>query len=517
MKRYTQNYTFISTLLLVFSASVILHLWVTKAGIGIQGDASPYILTARSLKAGQGFYILDEPMAIWAPFYPMLLAFWGFLGATIEVTARYMHAVIYGLNSVLFAVLIYINTRRHIVATIIGALFFLSSGVILFIHSIAWSESSFLLFTFISCILLLSFINSGKSLFLILSSLALGAAIATRYAGISLLPPAVLITFFLLKKPLFKRIKAIAGMVTIALTPILIWTIRNQFVVGTLADRTPMYHPRSFSTIANSFVNVFHGFILSDPGSKYIRIAELLLIALIFLFITYKVFTHRITLVESEPISFAFSIFGILFSVSYLFVLLITIYLLDAAVPVDSRLLIPVLVFLALTAFTLVYLFTRVIKKPVIWPIFLLFVVFSIRINTPSTFLQAKEMHTNGIGFNSYSWQDSSLMTFLRSEQPTSKIYSNGYNVIPVLTNIDAFTIPQLFSNNTQIKNIHLEQEIKDMCLEVKKGNAVIIYMEGISKKNLPEEEQLLEKCELPVLTSMGDGTIYGYNLHGTP
>ena len=517
MKKPAIDYAFNSTLVLVFSAAVILHLWVTNAGIGIQGDASPYILTARSLRAGQGFYILDEPMAIWAPFYPILLALWSNLGTGIESAARYLHTIAYGLNAVLFMVIIYISTGRNLSASVVGAVFFLSSAVILFVHSIAWSESPFVLFVLISCILLQYFLRSGRIVYLILSSLSIGLAIATRYVGVSLLPPAVLITFFMLKKPLGYRIKAVAGMTAIAVTPILIWTIRNQLVVGSLADRALIYHPRNISTLVTSFVNVFHGFILSDLGSKHAKLAEFILIALILVFIAFVLFKHRKKLVESDPNGVGIVIFGILFTFSYIAVLLTTIFLLDAAVPVDNRLLFPVLVFIPLTVIPMVYLYSRTVKRPVIWIIFFACIIFSIRSNAPGLIAQARAMHSSGIGFNAYHWQNSALMSFLLAEKPTSKIYSNGYNVIPVLTGINAYTLPEKFFNNTLLDNLQFEQEMQALCQEVKSSKAVVIYIEEVSKKNLPEEEQLLELCSLPVLMSVGDGTIYGYNLHGIP
>lgn len=504
-------------LVLTFGLAVFVHLWVTKAGIGIQGDASPYILTARSLRDGQGFYILDKPMAIWAPLYPLLLAMVSYLGSTIESTARYMHALIYGMNSVLFVTLIYSNTRRNISAAVIGALFFLSSGAILFVHSIAWSESPFLLFILTSCIFLHHYCCSNRFRYLTFFSLSIGMAIAIRYVGVSLIPPAALIILFMLKRPLYFRIKAAAGMVAIAITPILIWTIRNQLVVGSLTDRTLVYHPRGIAVLVRSFADVFHGFILSDPGSTILQYSELVLIALILAVITIILIKNRKAIIESDNSSVITVMFGVLFMISYIAVLLITIIFLDAAVPVNNRLLFPVLVLAALTVIILVYLFSRVVSKRAIWSIFLLCVIFSIRSNAPSALKQAKNMHDNGIGFNSYHWQNSTLKSLLITKKPTSKIYSNGYNIIQILTGIKAYTLPEKYFNNTQFRNLNFEQEIQVMCQEVKSGKAAVIYVEQVSKKNLPEEEQLLEMCELPVLISTGDAIIYGYNLNGFP
>lgn len=103
------------------------------------------------------------------------------------------------------------------------------------------------------------------------------------------------------------------------------------------------------------------------------------------------------------------------------------------------------------------------------------------------------------------------------AEKPTSTIYSHGYNVIPILTGIKVYTLPEMYFNDTQLRNLDFEKEIQAMCNEINNGKAVVIYLEGVSKKNLPEEEQLLEMCEMSVLMSTGDGIIYGYNLNGLP
>jgi len=508
---------FIGILGLIFVSATFLHSWVTEPGIGFLGDAVPYMLTARSLTQGNGFYILDKPMTHWAPAYPLMLAIWSILGPSLRLAARSLHTLIFGINAVLFAVTIFISTRRNYAAMVTGALFFISSSSILFIHSVAWSESPFLLFALLSYFLFLSFFLNEKFIFLICSALVMGFAIATRYVGFALLPPVVFILFFMLKRSFLFKIKSILVTGITALIPISVWTIRNQLLVGSSADRSIVFHPRSIVSLSKSFITVFHNFILPDTGSNYLNAAEIFTIVLILFLIALSLFKNRTAIKADNPASFYIITLGMLFTISYIAILIVSIYFLDAAVPVDNRLLFPVLVFLSITVFSMVSEFARDMKKSSIFQLFGVCVILLIRLNAPYTILQAKEMHSSGIGYNSLEWQKSELMTFLKSENPTSKIYSDGYYLIPLLTKIKADTLPKKFSNNTLLENPDFDIEILEMCQEIREGNAVVIYVDIISKQNLLSESGLLTRCELPVMHNFRDGTIYGYNLHGTP
>ncbi|MCE5206960.1 MAG: phospholipid carrier-dependent glycosyltransferase, partial [Chloroflexi bacterium] len=187
--------------IIVFVIAIAINLWVTENGVGIHPDSTTYIGTAINILKGNGFYLRGEPMTHYPPLYPIILAISGSFNSNVADSARWLHALLYGVNVVLFGVSIYISTHRNLVAMILGFLIFLSSKAVLTIHSYAFSESPFLMFSLLAYLLFSLYISSNRWVYLILSSVSIGLALATRYVGLALFPPVIIVLFLFVKQP----------------------------------------------------------------------------------------------------------------------------------------------------------------------------------------------------------------------------------------------------------------------------------------------------------------------------
>ena len=274
----------ISILLIVMVTTFTLYYYATINGLGISPDSITYIDTASSLLEGKGFFVGKSPMTHYPPVYPIILAISGIFNPDIVRSAHVTHALIYFMNASLFGIIIFLSTSRNLLAMILGLLMFFSSKSILYIHSYAWSESPFIMFILISFLLLFLFLTRQRIIYLILASTSIGLAIATRYVGIALIPT-IIILILLINKPVITRIKWAFTSLIIILVPILSWIIRNFIVAQTATNRSIIFHPFSIEKI-KSLLLTLHGFFLPTSGLGIINVLELLLLSVIFSYMT---------------------------------------------------------------------------------------------------------------------------------------------------------------------------------------------------------------------------------------
>ena len=307
MKKSRTTIIFIFILILAFITAIVIHLWVTENGEGINPDSVSYIASANNILKGNGLFTRGVS-SHFPPIYPIILTIIGFFNSNIVDSARWLHAILFATNAILFGATIYLGTRRNLIAVVFGLLIFFSSKAVLSTHSYALSESPFLMFSLIAFLLLAFFISSQKWIFLILSAISLGFALATRYVGIALLPPAVIVLFLFIKRPVKYKVKTVISMVILALTPISIWIIRNLLITNSATNRKILFHPRSISSMGRAFVDVFHNFILPDSGSKYFKTFELILISVILIYMFFVLYKKQSVYNDSEWLSLSMMI-----------------------------------------------------------------------------------------------------------------------------------------------------------------------------------------------------------------
>jgi hypothetical protein len=137
-------------LLLAFvgACASMLMFWITARGPGVSTDSVVYIDTAKSLLAGEGFFVRGQPLTHFPSAYPLLLAVAGlYPNSDMLQVARWLHAFLFGANIVLIALAVRMCTEDSLLATGCAMLLFLSSEPVIWVHSMAWSEPPFITFT----------------------------------------------------------------------------------------------------------------------------------------------------------------------------------------------------------------------------------------------------------------------------------------------------------------------------------------------------------------------------------
>jgi hypothetical protein len=496
---------------LIGLTGIVLILWITPYGPGIQPDSIIYINGAKSLLAGKGFLDQGVPITHFPPLYSLFLAVIGLLEKNLVQTARILNVILFGINAALVALAVYLTTGRNFLTTTFAAFFFLASAPILEAHAWALSEPLFISFSLV-CILLLSVYVTRPGLpLLIASSLALGFAIITRYIGLAFLPATLVIVFVGRgDRQLRQRFRDTFIWAILACAPFIILSVINMLAAGSATDRSFVYHPVSeFHYLAEIFDNLSK-FIA--PISLPIWVWPAFLGLLAGLFIAQLEIFSKLHLrdINWRSTGIVMAMACLLFSASYLLFLFISLSFFDASTPVDARLFSPILVILIPGGFSAIWSVAQTLKKPMLWRFFLVFLVLSICIKTPDAIRSGASIRKNGLGYTSLPWRESASIAYVKSLAGEMKIYSNGADAIGFLTENQSLSIPKKKSPTTMKANPTYKKEIEAMCQEIMENGALLVYFNTIGRGYLPSQEEVESACPLSVLQRFADGTVYG-------
>jgi 4-amino-4-deoxy-L-arabinose transferase-like glycosyltransferase len=177
-------------LLIIAVAGPLLVKINTTFGLGMDPDSGLYIMGARNLLAGNGYSKFSgtdvfRPITIEPPVYSGVLAFIGLAGLDAIRAARLLNILLIGLDLLLFAGLIYYETRNKLL-TILAELLFLFSTPLFLRYTWALTEPLFMTFLLGCFLLYYRFLRTHGTVWVV--ALGFGTAILylTRYAGIYL-------------------------------------------------------------------------------------------------------------------------------------------------------------------------------------------------------------------------------------------------------------------------------------------------------------------------------------------
>jgi 4-amino-4-deoxy-L-arabinose transferase-like glycosyltransferase len=492
----------------------ILILWITAYGPGVSPDSSIYVETATSILAGNGFFSEGRPMTHFPPVYPLLLSLVGhFYHHDMLQAARLIGAFLFGVNVVLIGIAVHMCTRRDFLATMCGIFIFLFSAAAISTHSMAWSEPLFIT-VLLAAFILLSLHIANPSLFLLLAaSLAFGLATATRYVGVTTLPPMIFGLVLLGNRPMRHRIKDAAIGIVVAGIPLCAWMIRNVVIAQESTDRSFVFHPIGWGHAKALFFTLY-GFVFPVSISTWTKAIHLVVVTVI-MFSSIAIL-HRKNYIRRNVNSFriVFPSLSIMFALTYISFVLVSISFFDANTPLDARILLPVFIFLTITVVSVAWSLSQALDKRIIWWSFILLVFLSIAINGDRAVLEAVDIHRNGRGYTSRYWRNSKVISQLTFVRETGKIYSNGADVVRFWTKRKTVDIPNKTFASTRKSNQGYEEQLQLMCRECIEGKAIVVYLNGITWRwYLPTFKELESKCNMPVLWRSDDGVIYGRHL----
>ena len=480
-------------LCLIAVIGVVLVLRATPNGLGLSDDSIAYIAGARSMAAGDGYreawLASNQPVTHFPPAFSSVLAFFGLFGADPLRAARWVNALLFGLNAALLGILGWRMTPS-LTSGVVLATLFVVSGEMFSIHAVAMSEPLFIFLSLLAFWMFdLYFERHHHWLWMIACGTFVGMAYLTRYAGLALV--ATFVAALLILHTTWRKRLTSTGIFLASFIPwALGWSIRNGLIAGNATNRAFAWHPLTSENIGPGLrvfselfipIESLRRVIFRQPGVIEGLIFLVLGGVLVWVIVTaWKYLSHpqqeRTGKEAREVLSFTTG----LFIFAYLASIVASMLMFDAATKFKLRILSPVLVSLLILAVVFgIWLRSR--RRDLV-------IVLALLVLGLSIYKQSITLNTwakSELGYASFQWYDSKAMDYLSALPDDVMIYTNEPGAVYLYTGRGCYVLPDQFDSATAIARTNFEKGVAVMQADIDQGKAVLALFdsgENVSK-----------------------------------
>lgn len=249
------------------------HILIRTSNYGpeLETDTWEYISVAENLTEGNGFKdFLHRNYIDGGPLYPMLVALFGLIGINPIDAGRFVNIIGFGLIILLIGGWLSRQVNFRFLA-VVGSVAIMTSYSLSRLSSTLMTDTLFTLFTLLALVQIQLFIESKDlpSSLLTLSALFTGLAIATRYAGISILLTGIISIFWKRRSPILQKLKCAVSYGSLSIIPIGIWMARSWLFEETFVryrnfDSSILDYLEEFSKL---FIS---GILVLSPGLDWL-------------------------------------------------------------------------------------------------------------------------------------------------------------------------------------------------------------------------------------------------------
>lgn len=508
-------------LLIALGGSVALFIGTAPWGIGGDTDSAHYIGGARNILTGYGYttYQDFEPITQWPPFFPLSLAVLGIFGLDPMDGARALQTILFGLNIFMVAVILKKFTQSTGIA-LAGAWFMLTSGSMLAIHSMAWSEPWFILLTFTSFFFLSRYLRTDSRPFLFYAAALMALACLDRYAGLALIAASVITLFSLHRRSFLIRLADCALFSFLVSFPLILWLLRNRLVAGDLTDRRLEFHLPS-SKYFPQLLDTLSSSILPLRFSKNLEYPLLILILTVFmilaiLVILKKARQHHEAKDSTVDEGFYFMISVTVFAVCNIVLELVHLIFMDIQTKADDR---HFSVFFVAGLFITAILLGQFLK---LYPharypkriIILFFILLGFSYSLSAT-KKLTHIYQQGSAYTNRLWKTSPTLIKVKTLPANALIYSNDPSIIYLNTHKSALRLPPKYRRkHSPHKELLVPNERFGSKLErVKKKliaqNGYVVLLNKPFQRHKVSVQDLEQHMSLVLIHHLSDGAIY--------
>jgi Dolichyl-phosphate-mannose-protein mannosyltransferase len=422
------------------AAAAILLVATRSWGLGVSYDSVVYVQASRSLSSIDLPQARDhggQPLYWWAPLYPVVLKLvgGGYSGA------RFLNAILLIIGSLLIGAVAWraIDARAGLIA---GALYAFSPAVFT-AHLDLLAEPLFLVLTTAS----LAALADRRP---VLAGVTAGAACLTRYSGLPLIAVGALVL----------RGKDRVRFLSTGLLPYLAWLARNELVADQTTGRLTRWHPPDWQALENGLRAVVR--FLVTPGelpSVPLRIVDpgrLVQIVAAATLLYAVVRSDR----RDPP---AILKIGLIYAGFYCAFLLLATSVFDAVVPIDERLLVPIVPTLIIAIAWLV--------RGIPVAAMILCCLFALAV-----LQQARTVSLYGRDYSGRIW---SAPQFDEVSLPPGRLYSNWPAAVAYFTGRSPDRLPRPTDAHTRDRNEDFGREMRDLARRVRDGDASLVILSG--------------------------------------
>ncbi len=466
---------------LLAAIGVALVLRATPEGLGLSDDSIAYVAGARSMLAGQGYreawLASDQPVTHFPPAFPGVLTFLGLFGLDPLRGARFLNALLFGLNIALAGILGWRVTRWLPAGIALGALMLLNDSL-LRVHTVAMSEPLFIFLSLLAFWMFDLYMERDEHwLWLIACGILSGMAYLTRYAGLALVAT-FLVALVVLHRTWRRRLGRAAIFLGSFLPWAAGWAIRNDVVAGNVANRSFVWHPITAANFDTALYNIsmfllpieaWRRELFKAPG--IFLVLTILILGAVLIWTLLKARTQWRAPDTAKPVIMPQGI-GFtngLYVFGYIASIFASMSFFDASTKFKDRILAPVYVSLLI----LLVLFGKWLwgrRRAAA-------IVLAVLVFAASAYGQAaamSELSRGAQGYASFQWYDSKSMVFLRSLPSSIRIYTNEPGAVYLYTRRGAYVLPDHFDPVTAEPRSGFQRGVTEMQADIQAGRAVL-------------------------------------------
>lgn len=490
--------------LAVPAVAVTLGLWlVTRLGPFLAPDSVFYLGVARSLSSGDGYLAPPgtQPIGNFPPVFPLVMAGLGALGVDPMTVVGWLNPALVGLLVLGVALVVY----RRFGSVLLGSGAGLAVAVnidLLVYGSSALSEPLFSILALAGLWAVAHHLEAPNrsAAWLVVGGTLMAASVLTRYVGV-----AACVTGAVTLARAGRRRPAAVFMV-VTLLPIALWIAwaggtNRPFVVHGLARRDLLIAGR---TVSRWFLPVTEQWLLR------VRIGLFLLTVLAAGW--FWLWRRGAARVSGPPLVLE-SVLAT-FAAVYMVALLTSRLFFDFSSRFDGRALVPLVPVLMVLTASLLARIRGVCRMPV-----------NLLVAGIGTFLvglqliQAVGWVDDGItdasverrGYSAAAWQRSRVVDLVEGLSPSTPVYSNGADVLYLLTGRRTRVLPANVDYLTGRPNALFGPEMRAMESNLRQRDGVVVYFSAVRARRriLPAEADLSGLLDLRPVTADEVGTLY--------
>lgn len=495
-------------------AGTLAILVMTRQGVGIDADSVAYVDLARHLRAGDGFSLSPglttmadphalRPTAHFPPLYPAVLALGEAAGLDAWTVARWLGALLAGASAGLLGAVVRDagappGRALVVVWLTVAALDWLR------VHAWALSEPLFLASLIVALGALARQLCAPTPRWLLAAAGAAALTALTRYTGLALLGAGTIALVAWAPRPPARRLRDAAVFLAVGGVPLAAWHVRGLLVGA--PGRPLAVHPITPGRLRQG-LDTASAWLLPETVAAEVRAAVLILVV-----VGLVLLWHRVP--HATPAQ-ALTRVVAAFAGCYAALLVATISLVYANVPLDHRLLVPLLVSALLVGWRLLDTAGpgTPVRRGLVAAALALAVLATVRAGVWVAVAEVDEL-----GYTSRVWRQSMLVDAVRRLPPDVLVVSNAPDALYVLTGRRAEFVPVRADPYTRAPRADYPAALAALDARLRAQRGAVVYFRWLRWRwYLAPERDLASALPLARLVDAGpEGALYA-RLTGSP
>ena len=473
--------------------SIAIFLLNTRHGIGILPDSVAYM----QIGVARHF----------APFYTWVLQAVAASGIDIVAGAKVLGLVLVGLNTFLTWQLI-LEATGSIRYAAAGTALIIASPVFVRMHSVAMSEPLFITLLLVALFTFVKGIAGRRLAWFATTGAVLGANMLTRFAAAPAIGALCLARLMHADRPFLRRLTDSFAIGVVSVVIFGAWAAASQLATGSSTGRVMAFRGDPDAAVWLTGLDSLSILLLPAPVPPGIRLAFLGLAAPAYIWVATRFARQWLRRPGSAALDPWFAVAGacVLFVISYIGFLVLTVYVQAYNVPLDGRAYLP-LYMATVVSMTIMAARCPLPRRLSVTVAAVAAVVFASHM--VRTAVLTSKSYANGVGYVDQAWASSSILGAVSQLPADARLYSNAPDVITFRLHRQAEYIPNRFNHITG-SNEPLAPQMAALREGLRQAHAYLVFVDRVDWRfyQVPEKE-LVDALSVTKIVEESDGRIY--------